>query len=97
MMGLAGLGDLTLTCNAMQSRNFSLGVALGKGTPLAEILAGRLAVTEGVASAASVVTLAKSLGVELPISEGVDAILHHGRDIDAVVAELLARPLRQEF
>ncbi len=97
MMGLAGLGDLTLTCNAMQSRNFSLGVALGKGTPLAEILAGRLAVTEGVASAASVVTLAKSLGVELPISESVDAILHHGRDIDAVVAELLARPLRQEF
>ncbi len=97
MMGLAGLGDLVLTCTAMQSRNFSLGFQLGEGRPLADILASRVAVTEGVASAASVATLADSLGVELPISAGVDAILHHGRDIDAVVADLLARPLTREF
>jgi glycerol-3-phosphate dehydrogenase (NAD(P)+) len=96
IMGLSGLGDLTLTCNAMQSRNFSLGAALGGGQTLAQILASRRSVAEGVASAESVVALAQSLGVEMPICEAVDQIVTHGADIDETIAGLLARPFRTE-
>jgi len=92
LMGLSGLGDLTLTCNAMQSRNFSLGVALGEGRALADVLGERRTVSEGVASAASVVALARRIGVEAPITAAVDTILNHGADIDTVIADLLARP-----
>jgi glycerol-3-phosphate dehydrogenase (NAD(P)+) len=95
-MGLSGLGDLTLTCTAMQSRNHSLGVALGEGRALADILAERRSIAEGVASAASVTALAARLGVEMPIAASVDAILHHGAAIDDTVAQLLARPFRRE-
>ena len=94
---LSGLGDLTLTCTAMQSRNYSLGVALGGGQPLAEILAGRRSVAEGVHSAAAVVRLAERLSVELPICQAVDAILNHGHGIDAAVEQLLSRPLKDEL
>ncbi|MEK7245717.1 MAG: NAD(P)H-dependent glycerol-3-phosphate dehydrogenase [Pseudomonadota bacterium] len=93
LMGLAGIGDLTLTCNAMQSRNFSLGVALGRGTPLAAILAERRSVAEGVFSASSVVALARRLGIEMPISAAVDAVLNRGADLDSTIADLLARPV----
>lgn len=96
LMGLSGLGDLILTANSPQSRNYSLGVALGQGRALAEILAERQAVTEGVASAASVVGLARRLGVNMPIAEAVDAILHGGAGIDATIDTLLARPFRPE-
>jgi glycerol-3-phosphate dehydrogenase (NAD(P)+) len=95
-MGLSGLGDLTLTCNGAQSRNFSLGVALGEGRKLGEILGERRSVAEGVTTAASVVELAKKLGVEMPISTAVHAILHQGASIDDTVAKLLARPFRGE-
>jgi glycerol-3-phosphate dehydrogenase (NAD(P)+) len=93
LMGLSGLGDLTLTCNAMQSRNFSLGVALGEGRRLADVLGERESVAEGVFSASAVTALARRLGVEMPISAAVDRILNEGDDIDATVAGLLARPL----
>lgn len=96
LMGLAGIGDLTLTCNAMQSRNFSLGVALGEGRSLAEILGQRISVAEGVPSAAAVVGLATRLGVEVPICQAVDKILNASADIDATIAELLARPVGAE-
>lgn len=96
IMGLSGLGDLTLTCNAMQSRNFSLGVALGQGETLTQILKSRRTVAEGVASAESVVALAQSLGVEMPICEAVDQIVTHGADIDETIAGLLSRPFRAE-
>jgi glycerol-3-phosphate dehydrogenase (NAD(P)+) len=96
LMGLSGLGDLTLTCTAMQSRNHSLGVALGEGRTLADVLAERRSVAEGVASAASVTALAARLGVEMPIAAAVDAILHRGAAIDDTVAQLLARPFRRE-
>jgi len=95
-MGLSGLGDLTLTCNGAQSRNFSLGVALGEGRKLGDILGERRSVAEGVTTAASVVELAKKLGVEMPISTAVHAILHQGASIDETVAKLLARPFRDE-
>ena len=95
-LGLCGLGDITLTCNALQSRNFSLGVALGEGKPLAEILGARNSVAEGVFTAASVVALGRRLGVEMPISEAVDAILNGGADIETTIAGLLARPFKAE-
>jgi glycerol-3-phosphate dehydrogenase (NAD(P)+) len=96
LMGLSGLGDLTLTCNAVQSRNFSLGVQLGRGQPLATILAERTTVAEGVFSASSVVALADRLGVEMPISAAVDAVLNRGADLDSAIAGLLARPVGAE-
>ena len=92
LMGLSGIGDLTLTCNAMQSRNFSLGVALGEGRPLADILGTRTSVAEGVFSAASVTGLARRLDVDMPISLAVDGILNHFADIDATIEGLLSRP-----
>jgi glycerol-3-phosphate dehydrogenase (NAD(P)+) len=96
LMGLSGLGDLVLTCTAMQSRNHSLGAALGEGQPLAEILGARRSVAEGVDSAEAVVELAARLGVEMPISAGVDAVLHHGAAVDETIERLLDRPFRSE-
>ncbi|MCW8835095.1 MAG: NAD(P)-dependent glycerol-3-phosphate dehydrogenase [Rhodospirillales bacterium] len=96
LMGLSGLGDLVLTCNAMQSRNFSLGVELGKGRVLADILAERKAVTEGVFTASSVTDLGRRHNVELPICTAMDGILNHHADIDATFSGLLSRPLREE-
>lgn len=95
-MGLSGLGDLALTCGSPQSRNMSLGVALGQGKPLADILAARRSVAEGVTTAPAVLALAKTLGVDMPISAAVDAVLHKGADIDETIAALLARPLKAE-
>ena len=94
-MGLSGAGDLILTATSGQSRNSSLGEALGRGRKLAEILAERSSVAEGVESAAAVVALARRHGVEMPISQSVAAILAGG-DIDAELQRLLARPLRRE-
>ena len=96
LMGLAGLGDLTLTCNAMQSRNFSLGVALGEGRSLSDILGERTSVAEGVHTASSVTQLAKRLNVDAPICAAMDGILNHFVDIDAAIEGLLARPVGDE-
>ncbi len=96
LMGLSGIGDLVLTCNAMQSRNFSLGVALGQGEDLNGILAARTSVAEGVFSAASVSELAGSLSIDMPLSVAVDGILNHFADIDATIEGLLARPAGAE-
>jgi glycerol-3-phosphate dehydrogenase (NAD(P)+) len=95
-LGLCGLGDITLTCNATQSRNFSLGLALGRGEALAAILAGRKTVAEGVFTASSVVGLARRLAVDMPIAEAIDGILNGGAAIDETIAGLLARPFRAE-
>jgi glycerol-3-phosphate dehydrogenase (NAD(P)+) len=95
-MGLSGLGDLTLTCSAIQSRNFSLGVALGKGRFLNEVLGERTSIAEGVFSASSVVDLAERLGVEIPICRSVDNILNQGADISQEVTNLLNRAFKAE-
>ena len=97
MAGLSGLGDLVLTCSSTQSRNFSLGVALGRGESLGDILAARESVAEGVTSAPAVVALGKNLALDLPIAEAVDAVLHQGADIGDTIAALLSRPFRPEF
>ena len=96
LMGLSGLGDLVLTCTGLQSRNHSLGVALGEGRALSEILAERRSVAEGVTSAAAAAALAQRLGVDMPITAAVDAILHRGAAVDQAIEALLARPFRSE-
>lgn len=95
-MGLSGLGDLALTCNSAQSRNFSLGLALGAGRALADVQAERRSIAEGVTTAPSVLALARRLGVEMPISAAVSAVLHEGADINATIEALLARPFKTE-
>jgi glycerol-3-phosphate dehydrogenase (NAD(P)+) len=97
LAGLSGLGDLVLTCASAQSRNFSLGVALGRGESLAAILSARDSVAEGVTSAPAMVALGNRLAVDLPIARAVDAVLHRGADIGETIATLLARPFRPEF
>jgi glycerol-3-phosphate dehydrogenase (NAD(P)+) len=94
--GLCGLGDLVLTCSSPQSRNMSVGLALGRGETLAETLAGKRTVAEGVASAPAVTALAAKLDVEVPICEAVAAVLAGTRDLDEAIGALLSRPLRSE-
>jgi glycerol-3-phosphate dehydrogenase (NAD(P)+) len=96
LMGLAGVGDLVLTCTSRQSRNFSLGVALGGGQSLDEILRSRSSVAEGVETAAAVAALADRCGVEMPICRAVDAVLHRGAGLAATIDSLLSRPLRRD-
>jgi glycerol-3-phosphate dehydrogenase (NAD(P)+) len=94
--GLSGLGDLVLTCSSAQSRNYGLGIALGRGRDLETALRGSRSVVEGVATAASIARLAERLGIEMPVSAGVDALLHRGEAVDAVIDLLLRRPYRAE-
>jgi glycerol-3-phosphate dehydrogenase (NAD(P)+) len=96
LTGLSGLGDLVLTCHGPLSRNRSLGLALGKGTTLADYMQGRRQVVEGEATAPAVLARAGKLGIEMPICSAVDAILHKGADLDQAIRGLLARPLRRE-
>jgi glycerol-3-phosphate dehydrogenase (NAD(P)+) len=96
LTGLSGLGDLVLTCHGPQSRNRALGVALGKGTPLARHMDGRRQVVEGEATAPAVLARAARQRIEMPICAAVDAILHRGADLDEAIRALLARPLRRE-
>ena len=94
--GLCGLGDLVLTCSSAQSRNNTVGLALGRGQSLDEALAGKLSIAEGVATAPAVRALAGRLGVDMPISSAVAAILAGEVGIDAAIEGLLARPLKME-
>jgi glycerol-3-phosphate dehydrogenase (NAD(P)+) len=94
VMGLSGLGDLLLTCTGTSSRNFSLGHALGRGEILANILAGRSEVTEGVPTAAALV--ARAGDVELPICCAVAELLAGVKTLDQAITQLLSRPQRDE-
>ncbi len=96
LTGLSGLGDLILTCSSLQSRNMSLGVALGQGQALADILGARKSITEGVYSAAAAAALAKRHGVEMPISEAVHHVVKGHMSVDEAIDALLSRPLRAE-
>jgi len=97
-MGLSGLGDLLLTCTGPASRNFSLGLALGRGVALADILAGRSAATEGVTTAPALIARARQHdpGIELPICTAVAALLSGHMSLPDLIAHLLARPRRDE-
>ena len=96
LSGLSGLGDLTLTCNDMKSRNFSLGVGLGQGKSLDNIMLERKSVTEGVFTAGSVVDLAQRIDVEVPICSAVDKVINDSAEIESVISGLLSRPLKEE-
>jgi glycerol-3-phosphate dehydrogenase (NAD(P)+) len=96
LMGLAGLGDLTLTCTATQSRNYSFGLALGGGESLEAALAASRGVVEGRFSAAAVIAMAQQYDVEMPICGAVDAVVNRGAELETTIADLLARPFKAE-
>ena len=94
--GLAGMGDLVLTCTGDLSRNRTVGFKLGQGMKLTDILAEMRMVAEGVKSAESVYQLARRLGVEMPIVEKTYQILHEDKPARQAVIELMARDLKTE-
>lgn len=96
LSGLSGMGDLTLTCSSEQSRNFSFGLALGRGERAADVLARSKAVVEGAGNALTVTDLARRHGVEMPICEAVRAVVHDGVPLADAMAALMQRPLRAE-
>jgi glycerol-3-phosphate dehydrogenase (NAD(P)+) len=96
LMGLSGLGDLLLTCGSPQSRNMSLGRALGQGQDLAAILAARRSVAEGIYTAAAVVKVAAEKGIDMPISQAVHTVVEGRQTVDEAIDALLSRPLRAE-
>jgi glycerol-3-phosphate dehydrogenase (NAD(P)+) len=96
LAGLCGLGDLVLTCSSPQSRNMSVGLALGRGETLAAALAGKRSVAEGVASAPAVRMLAQRLGVEAPICEAVAKVVAGEIGVERAIEDLLSRPLKSE-
>ena len=96
LSGLAGLGDLVLTCSSTNSRNFSLGKGIGEGGSAAELLADRRTVAEGAYTAPVLARAAESLGVDMPIVAAVCALLSGDASVDEAMERLLARPLRLE-
>jgi glycerol-3-phosphate dehydrogenase (NAD(P)+) len=96
LMGLAGLGDLVLTCTGSLSRNRFVGEELGKGKTLEEITAELSEVAEGINTARAVKKLADRAGLEMPITNEVNAVLYDGKPVRDAVAELMSRPLREE-
>lgn len=96
LAGLSGLGDLVLTCSSENSRNFSLGRGLGQGQSAQSLLANRQTVAEGAFTAPVLLASARELGVEMPIVAAVGALLDGSATVEAVIANLLARPLKPE-
>ena len=96
LSGLAGLGDLVLTCTGSLSRNRFVGIELGKGRALREIMANMRMVAEGVNTAAPLLALAREHQIEMPITEQVDAILHAGKSPKDAIQDIMERPLKRE-
>ena len=97
LMGMCGFGDLVLTCSSMQSRNYSLGVMLGEGRSLDDILGERKSVTEGVHTAKALKTLAEKNAVEMPISESVYKCLVEGVNMEEMIEEMMNRPFAHQY
>ncbi len=95
LMGLSGLGDLVLTCGSTQSRNFSLGLALGRGESLQQASGGKLA--EGAFTASILVEMARQKGVEMPIAASIDAVLAERMSVREAIEALLMRPSKAEI
>jgi glycerol-3-phosphate dehydrogenase (NAD(P)+) len=91
-MGLSGAGDLSLSCGSASSRNTSLGIALGEGRRLEDVLRERVTVQEGVHSAESVAVLARRHNVDMPLVAAVDRVLNHGAGVEEAISGLLAHP-----
>jgi glycerol-3-phosphate dehydrogenase (NAD(P)+) len=94
--GLAGMGDLVLTCTGDLSRNRTVGTRVGRGERIGDVLSGMTMVAEGVRTAVSAVELSRRTGVPMPISEQVHDILHEGKDVREAVSELFSRTLKRE-
>jgi glycerol-3-phosphate dehydrogenase (NAD(P)+) len=92
LVGLSGLGDLLLTCGSTQSRNMSLGKALGEGKTLEEVMSTRKSVAEGVHTAKAVARLAETQAIDMPICQAMDRVLHHGASVEEEIESLLSRP-----
>jgi glycerol-3-phosphate dehydrogenase (NAD(P)+) len=97
LAGLAGLGDLMLTCTGEASRNRTVGFELGKGRSLEEVLGGMTQVAEGVRTAKSARDLAIKLGVDMPITNEVYAVLYEGKPVRQAVSDLMTRTLGREW
>lgn len=97
MMGLCGLGDLILTCSSTQSRNMSLGMALGQGKTVKEIMSDRKTVAEGYHTAGILAEIALRENIEMPIAGAVNEILHKGGDVREIVQNLMNRPYVSEL
>ncbi len=96
LSGLAGLGDLVLTCTGSLSRNRRVGIELGRRRPLDNILEGMTMVAEGVGTAGALLALAREAGIELPITEQVEAMLHRRRTPRYAIRKIMERPLKSE-
>jgi glycerol-3-phosphate dehydrogenase (NAD(P)+) len=96
LSGLAGLGDLVLTCTGSLSRNRHVGIELAKGRTLADVLSGMRMVAEGVGTTSALLALASDAKVELPITEQVDAILHRDKPPQEAIRDIMERPQRRE-
>jgi glycerol-3-phosphate dehydrogenase (NAD(P)+) len=96
LAGLAGLGDLVLTCTGSLSRNRAVGIELGRGKKIAEILRSTRMVAEGVGAASAVWALAQRRGVDMPITEQMYAVLYDGRSPRDAIRDLMTRPLKNE-
>jgi len=96
LAGLSGLGDLVLTCSSTSSRNYSLGKGLGEGRLASELMADRHTVAEGAFTAPVLARLARDKGVDMPIVDGVAAMIAGRSSVDEVLASLLSRPPRAE-
>jgi glycerol-3-phosphate dehydrogenase (NAD(P)+) len=96
LAGLAGLGDLVLTATGTLSRNRSVGVELGKGRKLPEILSHMRMVAEGVGTTSATLALTRKHNIDMPITEQMHAVLHEGRAPSAAIRELMERPLTKE-
>lgn len=95
--GLSGLGDLVLTCTSVLSRNYSLGIKLGQGMKLKDILEQTVSVVEGVETAESAFELSNKYNVEMPIVEQVYKIINEGKDPVLAVSDLMSRSMKPEF
>jgi glycerol-3-phosphate dehydrogenase (NAD(P)+) len=96
LAGLAGLGDLVLTCNGELSRNRTVGYQLGRGKSLEEILSGMRMVAEGVQTTSAAVALAARLGVEVPIAAQMNAVLYENKPPKTALRDLMERSLKEE-
>lgn len=97
LAGLAGVGDLVLTCTGDLSRNRTVGIRLGRGEKLSDILSDMKMVAEGIRNARSIYHLARKLGVEMPITEQMYLLLHENKPARQVVVDLMTRELKPEF
>ena len=95
--GLAGVGDLIVTCCSMHSRNRRCGILIGQGVPVDEARKQIGAVVEGYYAAANALALAQKAGVEMPIAQAAYEVLYEGRDVHTVITNLMQRAKRSEM